>query len=337
MYTFLSKEIYLYGNYKLIPIRQEDRHAIMLWRNEQLDILRQKEPLTPQQQDKYFETVVKGTFAEENPKQILFSVLWNELLIGYGGLVHINWVEKTSEISFLTETTRALDIILFDNDWTNYLKLLKQIAFGELSFKEIFTYAYDVRPYLYPILERLGFTETQRISKHISIADELRDVVIHTCTPDSLGFRNATKTDCQLYFDWANDEEVRQHSYNQHKIDFEVHEKWFLKRIEDPHFTFLVFENYELIPVGQVRIEKKENELAVIGISIDAKQRGKGYATQILKKAVREYKRLHSSTKIEAFIKETNQASVAAFTKAGFTFVEMVLIENVPSYKLIYS
>ena len=168
-YTFLNKESYHFGEYTLVPIRFSDRYEIMNWRNEQVDILRQQQPLTKDEQDLYFTNVVNKLFEQNQPNQILWSVLKTNELIGYGGLVHIDWQNKKAEISFLTKTERAKDLSLFHADWHNYLVILKQIAFGELYFKEIFTYAYDIRPYLYPIIESLGFTETQRIQDHILI------------------------------------------------------------------------------------------------------------------------------------------------------------------------
>ena len=40
-----------------------------------------------------------------------------------------------------------------------------------------------------------------------------------------LSFRKATLADTKLYFDWANDSDVREQSYNSTAIDFENHKK----------------------------------------------------------------------------------------------------------------
>jgi hypothetical protein len=91
-YTYLTQQEFSNGEYKLVPIRYEDRYKIMKWRNEQIYHLRQKEPITSKQQDAYFENVVAKLFDQEKPNQILFSLLEGERCIGYGGLVHINWI-----------------------------------------------------------------------------------------------------------------------------------------------------------------------------------------------------------------------------------------------------
>ncbi|MDP5048190.1 MAG: hypothetical protein NWQ39_07260, partial [Saprospiraceae bacterium] len=76
----LTQQEFSNGEYKLIPIRFEDRYEIMKWRNEQIYHLRQKVPLTIEQQDVYFEKVVAKLFDQEQPNQILFSFLKNEEL-----------------------------------------------------------------------------------------------------------------------------------------------------------------------------------------------------------------------------------------------------------------
>ena len=103
-YKCLNKQEFSSGPYTLVPIRHEDRFEIMNWRNEQIYHLRQAEPLTNEQQDWYFENVIANLFEQENPNQILFSFLKNGECIGYGGLVHINWIDKHAEISFIMNT-----------------------------------------------------------------------------------------------------------------------------------------------------------------------------------------------------------------------------------------
>jgi RimJ/RimL family protein N-acetyltransferase len=137
----LSKSIFTTNEYKLIPIRYNDREAIRNWRNEQIHLLRQSKELTSKEQDNYFETVVANLFVQENPKQLLFSFLKDNELIGYGGLVHIDWDNKNAEISFLTPKSRTINAETFESDWSIYLKLIKSVA-TKLNFIKIFTYAY---------------------------------------------------------------------------------------------------------------------------------------------------------------------------------------------------
>ena len=52
--------------------------------------------------------------------------------LGYGGLVHINWIDKNAEISFIMNT--SLEKEHFNFHWKMYLSLVEQVAFDELSY-----------------------------------------------------------------------------------------------------------------------------------------------------------------------------------------------------------
>src|SRR3972149_10967647 len=106
-YKCLIKNIFESNNYKLLPIRNEDILIIKDWRNQQFDILRQKRILTEEDQEKIYQDVIVPAFNEEQPGLILFSFLFDNQLIGYGGLVHISWQDKRGEVSFLVDTQRA--------------------------------------------------------------------------------------------------------------------------------------------------------------------------------------------------------------------------------------
>ncbi|MFC7668495.1 hypothetical protein ACFQT0_14770 [Hymenobacter humi] len=78
IYRPLPQAEYRWENYRLIPIRYEDREPIRAWRNAQLEVLRQAEPLTAEQQDAYFQRVVLPLFEQEKPGQLLFSLLHHD-------------------------------------------------------------------------------------------------------------------------------------------------------------------------------------------------------------------------------------------------------------------
>ena len=177
-YKCVHKSEFKSGNYKLIPIRDEDKYAIMRWRNEQINVLRQKQPLTKEQQENYFATIIADLFKQEKPGQLLFSFLENDILIGYGGLVHIDWESRNAEISFLTETKRNIDKNQFLSDWCNYLQILKYMVREHLKFIKIYTYSYDLRPLVYDALLKEGFVQEARLKNHVIVDNKLYDVVI---------------------------------------------------------------------------------------------------------------------------------------------------------------
>lgn len=177
-YKCLSNLIFQEDLFSLVPIRDEDKYDILKIRNEQIYHLRQTNVLTKAQQDYYFSEIVAKLFEECKPNQILFSVLKDDEFIGYGGLVHINWIDKNAEISFIMKT--ELEEESFSSIWLNYLKLIEKVAFLDLKMHKIFTYAFDLRPHLYTVLENANFIEDARLKEHCFFDNKYIDVVIHS-------------------------------------------------------------------------------------------------------------------------------------------------------------
>ena len=333
-YKKIDKLIFANEKYSLVPVRDEDKYAILKWRNEQIDVLRQAKPLTKDEQENYFKNVIDKLFEQETPEQLIFSFLESGKLIGYGGLVHIDWKNKAGEISFLTETSRNSSKEIFISDWTNYLSLIKQVAEEYLKFKSIYTYAYDIRPALYVALDRSGFKETSRMKDQVKINNELKDVVIHTFNMSPLNMELTGEEHVDLYFKWANDPEVRKFSFQQDEINYEDHVKWFNSKINNPDFRFYLFRNEGMEAVGQVRINRNGAEI-IIGISIDPGHRGLGYGSKMLRMACSLYFAETEARNITAYIKTENKASEAIFKKAGFVEKETLLINTKNTIKLI--
>jgi RimJ/RimL family protein N-acetyltransferase len=176
-YKILKNQIFKKEIYSILPIRYIDRMEILKWRNEQIFHLRQDKLLTSEDQEVYFKSILNNQFGQDNPKQILFSFLEEEVCIGYGGLVHINWIDRNAEISFLVDTK-------FENEYfskylTIFLELIEQVSFKDLNFHKIYSYAFDVRPHLYQILESSGFKKDATLKDHCFFNGEFIDVVMH--------------------------------------------------------------------------------------------------------------------------------------------------------------
>lgn len=177
-YKILNKNIFSKGEYKIIPIRFEDRFDVKKWRNEQIYHLRQDKPLSDKDQDDYFYNVVTKIFNQDEPNQILFSYLKNNLCIGYGGLVHINWIDKNAEISFVMKTEEQKTN--FEHHWHFYLELIEKVAFEELNLHKLFVYAFDLRPDLYVAIEKSGYKKEARLKEHCFFEGKYIDVIIHS-------------------------------------------------------------------------------------------------------------------------------------------------------------
>ena len=134
--------------------------------------------------------------------------------------------------------------------------------------------------------------------------------------------RSAQPADAQLYFDWANDPDTRRQSFTSNPISVETHVAWFTRKLADPNALLLVFENETGEAVGQVRFERipvadMPDEI-IIGVSVDAAQRGKGLASQLIELGCNVCRKQWGALPIHAYIKPDNRASARAFERAGF-------------------
>jgi len=179
MYQILNKNTFSLGNYKIVPFRKEDLYLIKDWRNTQIDILRQAHPLTDQDQLHYYTHTILPSFIQKEPKILLFSYLLNDVCIGYGGLVHTDFTSKRAEVSFLAATERTKNTVIYETDFTNFLALIKMVAFEDLKLNRLCGETYDIRPLHIAILEKSGFVLEGRMREYVLINNVFVDSLIH--------------------------------------------------------------------------------------------------------------------------------------------------------------
>lgn len=317
-YKVLNKQEFAKGNHSLVPIRIEDRYLIMQWRNEQLYHLRQAMPLTKEDQDAYFENVVSKLFEQEQPHQILFSFLENGTCIGYGGLVHINWIDKNAEISFIMNT--ILEKNRFHEIWFAYLNLIEKVAFEELRLHKIFTYAFDIRPHLYEVLLNANYIEEVRLKEHCFFESKFIDVLIHSKINNSVVLRMASKDDVYTTFDWASNKIVRKFAIQRDEIIFDQHKKWFLNKIISGNCIYFIAE-INNTQVGSIRFDINEKNEALLSFLLDPKFHGKGYGKEILEKSCDKLLKIKNVLKIVGVVNFENIPSVKTFKSLGFNQV----------------
>lgn len=314
-YSILKKQTFKADNFSIVPIRFEDRISIMNWRNEQMFHLRQNQQLTIEDQNNYFENIVKLLFDQNQPKQLLFSFLKEGVCIGYGGLVHINWIDKNAEISFIMDT--SLEEKHFEEYWGIYLSLIQQLAFEELRLHKIYTYAFDLRPHLYLTLEKFGFQEDARLKEHCFFQGEFKDVVIHRKIENEyFSMGKATIKDANILFEWTNDFLVRENSFNTEKIEWENHLQWFENKLNSDSQILILQTPTQKI--GVIRFDVVENYY-VLNYSISNEFRGKGFGKMIISLGISTLANLCETNKeIHAYVKETNLASLQIFRNLNF-------------------
>ena len=166
------------GTYETSSIQMEDSECIRKWRNEQITALRQNAPLSKTAQEKYFREVVNPQFDQKQPDQILLRFTNENQLIGYGGLVHLNWTDKRAEASFLLETERAKDLELYQSECKIFMNLLMICAFTVLGLNKISTEAYAHREFHINALEQAGFTREGVLREQVKVDGNWVDSII---------------------------------------------------------------------------------------------------------------------------------------------------------------
>lgn len=167
------------GEMSIRALRKGDIDAIRVWRNGQLDILRQHKPITKAEQRRYFRKHVWPTTSMTNPPQILFAIERNSVLLGYGGLVNISWHDRRAEVSFLldpkVESAAAEREVVF----LGFLALIRDLAFGQLGLQRLFTETFAHRVNHISCLEKFGFGAEGLMKNHVLIDGQPTDSVIH--------------------------------------------------------------------------------------------------------------------------------------------------------------
>lgn len=130
--------------------------------------------------------------------------------------------------------------------------------------------------------------------------------------------RAAAEGDCGLLFAWANDPETRKMSFNSKAIPRPDHDAWFARRMTDPGTRLLIAVDPFGNPLGQVRFQK-DNDGAVLSISVAPEHRGRGLAPKIARSGAFEVLDSRWTDRVLAWVIAGNEASTRTFQKAGFT------------------
>jgi len=138
-------------------------------------------------------------------------------------------------------------------------------------------------------------------------------------TYGKLDLRQANEDDGRLLWIWRDDPDVCAASFASTPIQWEEHVIWLQRKLKDIDCLIYLVVNKQGCPIGQVRFDKDISKSAEVTISIDAKERHKGYGSSALEHACRYVSQEHGIDRVVAHIKEWNKASIIAFTRAGFT------------------
>ncbi len=151
----------------------------------------------------------------------------------------------------------------------------------------------------------------------------------------NLVLRKAESKDIFYVFNLSNDESVRKNSFNQEKILFKDHEKWFNNKIKDKNSLFLIAQVKNKF-VGQLRYDINSKE-AVINLSFNNEVRGKGAGKVAIQKSLKLLKIEKPLVEnVVAFVKNKNKSSKILFEKSNFQLIDDNY-KNANNSKFIYN
>jgi RimJ/RimL family protein N-acetyltransferase len=158
--------------------------------------------------------------------------------------------------------------------------------------------------------------------------------------PD-LRLRPVRDEDRRLLWEWANDPEVRAASFVSDPIQWEAHVSWFEAKLADSREApekcrMFIAEDEEGAAVGQIRFELRADEGWNVGVSLCKDMRGRGLATGLIEKGVRELLKRDGGSPIHAYVKPENVASLKAFKRARFQTLGTGQVRSHAAIHLIY-
>jgi RimJ/RimL family protein N-acetyltransferase len=151
---------------------ENDLSYIVQLRNSYIRFLRQKKLLTMIDQRKWYEDYIKDDtnyyFLAEKP-------INNIIIRGVIGLTHIDWINRHSELSFISDN--YIDDDLYDCvfDFINY-------AFNDLDVNKIYNQVYEFDTKKIDLWNRLGFNQSATLKEHIFFDGKFSDCYIFHIT-----------------------------------------------------------------------------------------------------------------------------------------------------------
>lgn len=180
-YRAIGPDSFHHGDYHIESVQRSDAEEIRKWRNEQISALRQGKPITKEEQSAYFGELIRLDFPMSQPEKILVRFLYKDYLIGYGGIVHIDWHNLRGEVSFLLETSRTVHHAKYKDELFTFFELIKVVAFEALKLNKLTCEAYAHRQYHVEAIELAGFTREGILRQQTKINGAWIDAVVSSC------------------------------------------------------------------------------------------------------------------------------------------------------------
>ena len=102
-----------------------------------------------------------------------------------------------------------------------------------------------------------------------------------------INLRKAEIADANDIFEWRNHIEVRKNFFNQEKLLWDKHKKWFMAKLKDPDTT-IYMAHYRNEKVGAIRFEVNDSVIKT-SLMLNPLFLGKGLGPRVIKLGVEEY------------------------------------------------
>lgn len=164
------------SDYKLVAVQPDHIERIRQWRNEQINIIRQSATISMLQQKQYYKNIIWPDMGSDYPKNIVLAYVYNEKLVGYGALVHIDWENNLAESSFLLDSDLVKNSQEYKKYFIKFFQLLKKLAFKDLLLQEIHSETFSNRKYHIKLLENMGY-------RRLHVSNQINSI-FHVLLPD---------------------------------------------------------------------------------------------------------------------------------------------------------
>jgi UDP-2,4-diacetamido-2,4,6-trideoxy-beta-L-altropyranose hydrolase len=133
----------------------------------------------------------------------------------------------------------------------------------------------------------------------------------------AIWLRPATETDCDLYFEWANDSEVRRNAVQTGPIARESHVQWYRNKLQSTCSKLYLAMDLDDRPVGQVRFDRNAQGVWEVDLSVPRELRARGLGGRMFRLALLTF-RFAVKEPVLARVKPGNDKSARIFRRLGF-------------------
>lgn len=142
-----------------------------------------------------------------------------------------------------------------------------------------------------------------------------------------LELRRTIDSDCEVFWEWANDPIARAASFRNKTISWQHHTQWFRAKLADPNAILYTATSSDGLPIGEVRYQI-DGGRAVLSIGLGAGFRGRGLGRTLLALGIERLFQDSAVQFIDAYVMPGNEASMKLFAGAGFRRFPPEVIEG---------